>query len=264
MGSSTAERRLPGHPAGLDRAATADSRLERDYRSHKRWLLGVGHHTYGLSDQDCEEIAHDTLLAWHRKLLTSEGVKSDRAFCRRVLRDRAADRLRRKTLPIVELSAIESLSVDLELDALVAEREELRDLRELAIELLEPREYEIVQLVAGGMRRADVAERMGLSSRQVKRILERARDKLERGRTLQDELGRCAMVARTIAEIRAGATGPADPRRAGTLAHLARCARCRRSLADPASRPGSLGNDPQVKRTQSRRSGLSEGGHARG
>ena len=74
-----------------------------------------------------------------------------------------SDRLRQKTVPTVDLSVIENISVDPQVDALVAEREELCDLQEVAREVLKPHEYAIVRLVELGVRRAVVANRLGLS-----------------------------------------------------------------------------------------------------
>jgi hypothetical protein len=81
-----------------------------------------------------------------------------------------------------------------------------------------------------------VAERFGLSPRQVKRILERAREARHatfstRGaRKMRDG-------AATIADINAGAVGPDDARRLGASKHLARCPRCRGSLSVDSGPP---------------------------
>jgi RNA polymerase sigma factor (sigma-70 family) len=224
--SSRAEINKPGSRQG---AAVADARLASEYDSLKRWLMEILHHRYRLPFEDCEEIVNDVLLAWHRQLCTPKGVRNDRAFCATVLRSRAIDRLRRRTVPTIELSLIENLAVDLEVDALVAEREELRDLNEVAMEGLKPREYAIVRLVASGVRRPVVAKRFGLRPRQVKRVHDRARPKLAAARARLEEQGRCGMVATTIADISAGVIDADDPRRGGATKHLAQCPWCRRS-----------------------------------
>lgn len=249
--------------AALRSSDLADARLASEYRSLKRWLIGIIGQRYGLGDEDSEEVAHDALLAWHRALSTGQGVRDDRAFCATVVRSRAIDRLRHKTVQTVDLGVIENVSTDPQVDALVAEREELHDLQEIAQEVLKPREYAIVQLVELGVRRAVVADRLGLRLRQVKRARERARKKLDVARAQLEQQGRCQMVALTVAEIDAGAIGLADPRRAAALAHLARCPRCRRSLAIATSRPADIGNDSQIERTQSCRSRSSGGADAR-
>jgi DNA-directed RNA polymerase specialized sigma24 family protein len=76
--------------------AVADARLRREYHWRKPWLMTIVRRRYKLQREDCEEIANDTLLAWHRKLLTAEGVANDRAFCEAVVRTKAIDRLRHK------------------------------------------------------------------------------------------------------------------------------------------------------------------------
>ena len=102
------------------------------------------------------------------------GLRSDRTFCRRVRRDRTSELLPRKALRTVQVSAAEHLDRD-QLDTLVAERDELRDLQELAASLLKPMEYEIVRLAEAGVGRAELANRRYLSPRRVKRVLEQAR-----------------------------------------------------------------------------------------
>lgn len=235
------------------RSDVADARLASEYRSLKSWLIGIIHQRYGLSEEDCEEIANDTLLAWHRALRTARGVTDDRAFCATVVRSRAIDRLRHKTVQTVDLSVIENISIDPQVDALVAEREELCDLQEVAREVLKPHEYAIVRLVELGVRRAVVANRLGLSLRQVKRMRERARQKLDVARAQLEQQGRCQMVALIIADIDAGAIGPADPRSVAAVRHLERCTGCRRSFGVATVATGrrpSFGDDPQVTRMQ--------------
>jgi DNA-directed RNA polymerase specialized sigma24 family protein len=232
------------------RSDVADARLANKYRSLKRWLIGIIHQRYGLSEEDCEEIANDTLLAWHRALRTGQAIRDDRAFCATVARSRTIDRLRHKTVQTVHLSVIENIRIDSQVDALVAEREELGDLQEVAREVLKPHEYAIVRLVELGVRRAIVANQLGLSLRQVKRVRERVRQKLDLARAQLKQQGRCQMVSLTIAEIDAGAIGPADPRSVAAVTHLARCAGCRRSFSVATGRRPSFGDAPQVTRMQ--------------
>lgn len=246
------------------RSDVADARLASEYRSLNRWLIGIIHQRYGLGEEDCEEVANDTLLAWHRALRTAQGVRDDRAFCATVVRSRAIDRLRHKTVQTVDLSVIENVSIDLQVDALVAEREELCDLQEVAREVLKPHEYAIVRLVELGVQRAVVANRLGLSLRQVKRVRERTREKLDGARAQLEQHGRCQMVALTIADIDAGAIGPADSRRAAAVGHLARCSRCRGSLAVATGRRPSFGDDPQISHTETCRATPSGGACERG
>jgi DNA-directed RNA polymerase specialized sigma24 family protein len=55
-------------PRLLDNAVAADIRLQREYDSHKRRLARLVGRLYGLPADDCEELADDTLFAWHRQL----------------------------------------------------------------------------------------------------------------------------------------------------------------------------------------------------
>jgi RNA polymerase sigma factor (sigma-70 family) len=169
--------------AQLDRAAVADMRLAREYAQRKRALTKLAAGRYHLSAEDAEEVVNDTLLAWYRKVSSSGALGSDRLFCERVLRFAAIDRIRRRRPAAVELSAIaDELGVDPELDALVAEREEARELCRLAARVLTERELRIVWLLAEGYGRREVSRRVGSSERQVKRSLERARRKLDGAR----------------------------------------------------------------------------------
>jgi RNA polymerase sigma factor (sigma-70 family) len=191
--------------------------------------MGVVIAKHGVASETAEEIVDDVLLAWHRQLSTSEGVRNDRAFCRTVARSRAIERLRRKSIRTVELALAENLGIDPQLDLLIAEREELRDLRELASDVLDPVEFEILELVEEGMRRAEVAQRFDLNVRQVIRLLGRARRKLDVARAEMREHCRCGMLAPRIADIGSGRIGPGDPGWEAGTEHLARCRRCRSS-----------------------------------
>jgi RNA polymerase sigma factor (sigma-70 family) len=169
--------------AQFDRAALADVRLAREYAQRKRALTKVAAGRYHLSVEDAEEVVNDTLLAWHRKLSSTGGLGSDRVFCERVLRFAAIDRIRRRRPAAVELSAIaDELGADPELDTLIAEREEARELCRLAGRVLSERELLIVWLLAEGYGRREVSRRVGSSERQVKRSLERTRRKLDGAR----------------------------------------------------------------------------------
>jgi RNA polymerase sigma factor (sigma-70 family) len=213
----------------------ADRRLQREYRERRTWLMGVVIAKHGVDSETAEEIVDDVLLAWHRQLSTSEGVRNDRAFCRTVARSRTIEWLRRKSIRTVELALAESVGFYPQLDLLVAEREELCDLRELAREVLDPVEFEILELVEEGARRAEVAQRFGLSVRQVIRLLGRARRKLDVALAEMREHGRCGMLAPRIADINAGRIGPGEPGWEAGTEHLARCRRCRSSAPPTTS-----------------------------
>jgi DNA-directed RNA polymerase specialized sigma24 family protein len=156
-------------PRVLDNGVAADIRLQREYGLHKRRLARLAGRRYGLPADDCEELADDTLVAWHRQLRTREGVRSDRLFFETVLRARAIDRLRAKSVQAVEISDADSVGTDPQHDVLVAEREESQ----------QPRELQILFLAEYGLSRAELANRFDLSLRQVKRRVAHARRKLE-------------------------------------------------------------------------------------
>jgi RNA polymerase sigma factor (sigma-70 family) len=162
-----------------DRVALADARLTREYPQRKRALTKLAAAHYHLSPEDAEEVVNDTLLAWHRKLSSTGALGSDRLFCERVLRYATIDRMRRRRPAGVELSAVQDeLGADPQLDTLIAEREEARELCRLAGRVLSERELQIVWLLADGYNRREVSRRIGSSERTVKRSLERARRKL--------------------------------------------------------------------------------------
>jgi DNA-binding CsgD family transcriptional regulator len=215
----------------LHREPVADARLRREYHWRKQWLMTIVRHRYKIQREDCEEIANDSLLAWHRELLTAEGVVNDRAFCEAVVRTEAIDRLRRKSVQTVDLSAAENLGVDPELDAQAGEREEIGDLYEIARSVLERREYETSLLVADGVTRNTVAEHLGLTLRQVKRLRASAQAKLDSARAALREHGRCRMLALATADLAKGRIGVDDRRGRIAHRHLACCRRCRRDVA---------------------------------
>jgi RNA polymerase sigma factor (sigma-70 family) len=218
-----------GEDAVARAVALAARRLDREYYPLKRRLMAVARVRYRLPDEDCEEVVDDVLLEWHRELGRADGVRNDRAFVLRVLRSRAIDRIRRRRVPTLELAAAENRGRDPQLDTLIAAREELRRLHEIAPHVLDADERTVLRQRGQGERRAAIAEREGLSFRQVRRILEHAREKLEEARVLLDEYGTCAIVMLTIDDIDAGKIELGDPRRAAAIEHLARCGRCRGS-----------------------------------
>jgi RNA polymerase sigma factor (sigma-70 family) len=177
---------------GGDRRSVADALLERSYDSYGRHLAMIGRWRYGLSVEDCEEAVSDTLLAWHRRLCTPQGVDSDRAFCEAVLRARAIDHLRRRRWTVaVDPLKIDKLSIDPQLDVLVGERERIAELREVAHQALGAREYAVLLLVEAGVSRDELADQLGVPLRQLKRLLARAREKLDAANRLLGEHGRC-------------------------------------------------------------------------
>jgi hypothetical protein len=142
---------------------------------------------------------------------------------------RAAERLRRRSLPIVALSAVENPGVDPQLDLLVAQREEVSHLLEVARELLNAREYEILRPAESRVARSEVASRLDLTPRQVKRVLERTHAKLNAGQAELREHGHCGLVARVIANIQSGAIEPNHPQWTAGVENFARCRRRRSS-----------------------------------
>ena len=224
-------------PPSEDRGAAAHERLVCEFESLRRRLVGLARFKYRLAREDCEEIAADALLAWYQELCRRGSVRLDAAYLVVVLHNRALDhkkavsRAKRGAGEVVPMHSVDRLGVDPQIDALVAEREELRDLAELAKDVLSPQEIEILALSKLDVTRAQISQRYGLSVRCVERRLERAQRKLDEGREAMEERGRCAMLALTISDIKTGRIGPDHPRYQRGKEHLDRCWRC------PGSRP---------------------------
>jgi RNA polymerase sigma factor (sigma-70 family) len=217
----------------VDRGALAEARLVEEFDRLWRQLISLARFRYRLALEDCEEIVADTLLAWYQELCRQGGLRIDAAYLRAVLHHRALDhkkalsRDQRAALATVPLAAIEPEGVDPHLDAVIAEREELHDLAELAKDLLSQRELEIMVLSGQGVSRAEIGARYGLSVRSVERCLDRAQHKLNEGTALMSAWGRCGMLALTISDIKTGRIGAGDPRYEPGIAHLKRCRQCR-------------------------------------
>lgn len=215
------------------RSALADARLAREHRALRERLVALARFRYRLSVEDCEEIAADALLAWHQQLTTADGVRDDSAYLQTVLRHRALDRKKRPAAEMVELSALEGMAIDPELDLRLAEREELRDLAELARDLLDRDELEILVLSGWGVPRCEIARRHGLTVRQVERWIERAQHKLDDGARVMRERGRCAMLTLAISDVKTGRAAPGTPRHERGARHLRRCRHCRTTSPVP-------------------------------
>jgi DNA-directed RNA polymerase specialized sigma24 family protein len=217
----------------------ADARLVEEFDRLWRRLISLARFRYRLAREDCEEIVADTLLAWYQELCRQGGLRIDGAYLRAVLHHRALDhkkavgRDKRAAYETAPLAAIEREGVDPHLDAVVAEREELRDLAELAKDVLSERELEIMVLSGQGVPRAEIGARYSQSVRSVERCLERAHHKLDVGKELMSAWGRCGMLALTISDIKTGRIGPGDPRYERGIAHLKRCRQCRVSTPIP-------------------------------
>jgi DNA-directed RNA polymerase specialized sigma24 family protein len=218
-----------------DRQARADARLVDEFDRLRQRLISLARFRYRLAREDCEEIAADALLAWYHELCHHGELRIDAAYLVAVLHHRALDhkkalrREKRAAVQTVPLGVVECRGVDPELDVLVAEREELHDLAELAKDVLSWRELEIVLLSRQGVPRADIGARYGLSVRSVERCLERAQHKLDDGIAAMSARGRCGMLALTISDIKTGYIGPGHPRYEHGIAHLKRCRSCRAS-----------------------------------
>jgi RNA polymerase sigma factor (sigma-70 family) len=216
-----------------DLGAAAHARLVCEFESLRRRLVGLARFRYRLAREDCEEIAADALLAWYQELCRRGGVCVDAAYLAAVLHHRALDhkkgvsRAKRGAAEVVPMHSVERIGVDPQIDLLVAEREELRDLAELAKDVLSQREFEILTLSRLDVSRAEIGERYGLSVRCVERWLERAQRKLDEGRVAMQQRGRCAMLALTISDIKTGRIGPGHPRYQRGREHLDRCWHCR-------------------------------------
>jgi DNA-directed RNA polymerase specialized sigma24 family protein len=201
-----------------DGRALADARLVEEFDRLWQRLVSLARFRYRLAREDCEEIAADALLAWYRELCRHGEVRIDAAYLVAVLHHRALDhkkalrREKRAAVETVPLAGVECGGVDPELDVLVAEREELHDLAELAKDLLSQRELEIVLLSRQGVPRADIGARYGLSVRSVERCLDRVQRKLDEGMAVMSARGRCGMLALTISDIKTGRIGPGHAR----------------------------------------------------
>jgi RNA polymerase sigma factor (sigma-70 family) len=160
------------------RSALADARLDREYHARHRDLVWFARRRFRLPVEDCEELANEALLAWHRRL-KREGVANDDAFCMKVVRYEAITRLVKRALPTVELDGlVELLGTDPELDLQLIERDEASRLCGDVRRLLNDRERKVLLLQAYGHERGEIASLLGLRERQVKSALAVGRSKL--------------------------------------------------------------------------------------
>jgi len=157
----------------------ADLRLEREYRERHRALADVARLRYRLPAEDCEEVADDALIAWHRELSTGGTVEFDNAFCFTVLRRRALSRVRhQRLLEMVDLAAVENIGTDPHLDAAAVGREQARELCATARRVLSEEELRLLGMRLIGYQRREIARYAGLSGREVATVLQRVRRKL--------------------------------------------------------------------------------------
>jgi len=157
----------------------ADLRLEREYRQRHRALADVARLRYRLPAEDCEEVADDALIAWHRELSTGGTVEFDNAFCFTVLHRRASDRVRHdRLLEMVDLAVAENIGTDPHLDAAVVGREQARELCAAARRVLSEDELRLLGMRLIGYQRPEIARHAGLSEREVATVLQRVRRKL--------------------------------------------------------------------------------------
>jgi DNA-directed RNA polymerase specialized sigma24 family protein len=222
----------------VDRRAVAAARIVSEFDALWRRLVSFARFRYRLGWEDCEEIAADTLLAWYQELCRDGTVRIDAAYLMVVLHHRALDY--KKALGRSKRAALETVplvgdggGVDPHLDAVVAEREELQDLAELAQDVLAQRELEILSLSRQGVSRAQIGARYGLSVRAVERCLQRAQRKLDDGVAAMSARGRCGMLALTVSDIKTGRIGPGHSRYERGITHLKRCRHCRTSAPIP-------------------------------
>jgi RNA polymerase sigma factor (sigma-70 family) len=160
--------------------ALADARLEREYDDRHRRLMAIARRCDWLSAEDCEDLASDTLIAWYRALRT-RGVDYDDTFCSTVLRRQAISKLRRRTwvrAHTMGLSGVEEVGVDPQLDTQVASREQAHEVAALARRVLSAEELRMLWLLACGYEAREIGQRVGVSEREVRTSLQRARRKL--------------------------------------------------------------------------------------
>jgi hypothetical protein len=129
-----------------------------------------------------------------------------------------------------ELDELETDRSELGPDAQVAEREEIAHLVEVVEERLIPRHRAVLELRSAGFKEAEIANRLGLSERQVGRVLDEAPEKLGPACEILAARGRCAMLALTIEDVALGRIGPESPRWRPAQRHLASCSQCCKRL----------------------------------
>lgn len=211
-------------PAVLDPAVLADIRLQREYDSGKRRLIRLARRRCRLPGEDCEEIADGTSCPVAPPTLQRER-RQERP---RDLQGHAArptlDRLCSGSVQAAALSEVESVDMDPELHVFVAEREEARDRHVLTREVPKPCVYESALLAEYGLARAELADRLGLSLKQVKRLLARTTEARDGAREDAAAARRARSRSRTSkpAGLRPVTLGGPAGRE-----HLARCRRFR-------------------------------------
>jgi hypothetical protein len=88
----------------------------------------------------------------------------------------------------------------------------------------------VLELRSEGLKESEIARRLGLSERQVGRVLDETPEKLAPAREILSVRGRCGMLALTIEDLALGRIGPESPRWSPAQRHLACCSQCRKRL----------------------------------
>ena len=183
--------------------------------------------------EDPEDVCQEVIVqVWCRRRAGTE-MRSALGFARKLAHDRSVDVRRRPELEIVDLPELDELEIDrseLGPDVQVAECEEIAHLVEVVEERLAPRHRAVLELRSAGFKEAEIATRLGLSERQVGRVLDEAPERLGPACEVLAARGRCAMLALTIEDVARGRIGPESPRWGPAHRHLASCSQCCKRL----------------------------------
>jgi RNA polymerase sigma factor (sigma-70 family) len=199
---------------------------------HPRLLAYVRRQGPTRSYEDADDVCQDVWLDVCRRTAAGTEIHSLAGFARKIAHDRVIDgRNDARAVELVDLSELEEqLGFDPELDAAAGAREGFRDQLETLVDSLGPTGGKIVVLRALGLSRAEVAERLGVSERHVKRTLEDCEGKAAAGRATLRARGRCAMLPLALEDLAAGRLAPQSDRWASVHRHLVRCTTCRTTL----------------------------------
>jgi RNA polymerase sigma factor (sigma-70 family) len=184
------------------------------------------------SYEDADDVCQDVWLDVCRRTAAGTEIHSLVGFARKVAHDRVIDaRNRARAVELVDVTELtDQLGVDPELERSLMAREAFRDQLEVVIESLGPTGAKVVVLRALGLSRAEVAERLGVSERRVKRTLEDPEGKAAAGREMLRARGRCAMLTLALRDLAVGRLSTESDRWASVHAHLGRCPTCRVTL----------------------------------
>ncbi len=152
----------------------------------REWLLNQAR-ALGLREADAEDRVQEALIAFYQKHSgclpwNYSDEEEARQHCKRLLKDKCAERRRKKSNQEVLQSDIDTgwalLVVQTEAD--VVDQVHWRELLTRLMNLLSPRQRQIVELFGKGLTTAEVAVELGISEGAVKSQLNRIRAKARR------------------------------------------------------------------------------------